>query len=485
MFGNRCEYSHLGVVLFLLVIAPFCSGQVANEELDGTLKGVDELFAHYNNSTPGVAVAIALNGEKIYDKAYGIADLEHNVPVTTNSIFECGSVSKQFTAMAVLLLIQDGELSLNDDIRHYLPEMPHYGSPITIYHLLGHTSGLRDWGEIYDLAGWPRTTRVYSQELSYDIIVNQKSLNFHPGSSFLYSNSNYVLLTLIVERVSGKSLQEFTSERIFRPLGMKNTLWRNNFREVVKDRAIAYSAKDDAFQQLMPFEDVYGPGGLLTTTEDLLIWNQLLEDPRILTRHTSELRLNPSLLNDEKSTGYAAGLYIKKWCGYTEISHSGATAGYRAYLGYYPEKKLSIALLSNDASFATNLTGHNVASLFLGTEDEQQAVEAENEETLFVPEVNIIDYAGIYRSDEADVTFRLEVIEGKLSASRRPGDLVNLRAAGHDQFNAGVRKYEFLRDRKGRITGFNVSGPRAYNIPFVKLTTRGGDNSLQNNYMYR
>ena len=174
-----------------------------------TLRRIDELFSNWNNATPGVSIAISRNNTTIYKKAFGLSDLEHLTPNTTETIFECGSVSKQFTAMSILLLAQEGKLDLQDDVHKFVPELPDYGKPIRIQHLLNHTSGLKDWGTIGFLGGWPRTTRVYTQDLALQIMCKQKSLNFTPGNEYSYSNANYSLLVTIVERVSGMPLEDF------------------------------------------------------------------------------------------------------------------------------------------------------------------------------------------------------------------------------------------------------------------------------------
>jgi CubicO group peptidase (beta-lactamase class C family) len=222
---------------FSLSITLTLQGQTAD-----TLRRIDELFAEWHNATPGVAVAVERNGEVIYNRAFGLANLEYEVPNSTETIFEAGSVSKQFTAAAILLLAKEGQLSLEDDIRKYVPELPDYDRTITLNHLLTHTSGLKDWGAVYGLTGWPRNTRVYTQELGFDIVFRQQSLNFRPGTQYSYSNSNYVMLVLITERVSGMSFAEFCNERLFKPLGLENTRWREDHRTVVPGRATAYAA---------------------------------------------------------------------------------------------------------------------------------------------------------------------------------------------------------------------------------------------------
>jgi CubicO group peptidase (beta-lactamase class C family) len=401
------------LILLLMLMLPVGSITIASGQTGDTLRQIDELFARYHNGMPGVAVAISRNGAVIYNKAFGLADMEHMVPNTTETIFECGSVSKQFTAAAILLLIQDGKLSVDDDVRKYLPELPQYDAPITIRHLLSHTSGLKDWGAVYSLTGWPRSTRVYTQELGFDIVFRQKTLNFTPGSEYSYSNSNYVMLVLITERVSGKSLAEFTRERLFEPLGMKSTKWRDDYREVIPGRAVAYSETQGRYIMNMPFENLHGPGGLLTTTADMLRWNELLESDELFNKNTALLRIEPGMLNDGSSSGYAAGLMTGRLNGFEEISHSGATAGYRAWLAWYPEKRLSVAILSNYASFNPNIAGRDIASLFVGKEAATTPIQPPATQVVLTTG-DRARWTGIWFNEQTAEVLRITESEGKV-----------------------------------------------------------------------
>src|SRR5262245_241428 len=235
---------------------------------DDTGTKVDTVFEKWTNSTAGCSVAVGVDGKPVLTKGYGMADLEHDVKITPETIFEAGSVSKQFTAAAVLLLAREGKLSLDDSVRKYIPELPDYGVPLTIRHMLTHTSGLRDWGAIEAIAGWPRTTRTYTHAHVLDILSRQKALNFTPGEQWSYSNSGYNLAAIIVARVSGKPFAEFTAERIFQPLGMTHTSWRDDFTRIVKHRAIAYDRRADGYHQDLTFENVHGNGGLLKPVGD-------------------------------------------------------------------------------------------------------------------------------------------------------------------------------------------------------------------------
>lgn len=326
----------------------------------------DAIFAsRTGNDRPGCVVGAERKGEAALVRAYGSADLEHAVPLTGDTILEAGSVSKQFTAAAILLLVGDGKLALDSDVRSVVPELPGYGAPVTIDHLLNHTSGLRDWGAVADLAGWPRGTRAYAPEDALAIIVRQRALNYPPGAEYAYTNSGYNLLATIVERVSGQSLAAFTRDRLFAPLGMTATSWRDDFRRIVRNRAVAYAPASAGFEQAMPFENAYGNGGLLTTVGDLLKWNRAL-DGGTLGAGMAERLAEPALLASGRRIAYARGLRDDRYRDQQEIAHAGATGGYRAWLARYPAANLSIAILCNDASANPIALGREVVDRYLG-----------------------------------------------------------------------------------------------------------------------
>ncbi len=317
------------------------------------------IFATYTAQTPGCAVGVRQGDSAPVLRGFGMADLEHGAPITPETVFEAGSVSKQFTAAAILLLVEDGKLSLSDDIRKHVPEMPDYGRPITVDMLLSHTSGLRDWGEVMDLAGWPRTSRVYTGAEVLQIAARQKALNYAPGEAYSYTNTGYNLAALIVQRLSGYSLADFTKLRIFEPLGMAHTSWRDNFRRVVPGRAIAYGPGPGGFGQDMPFENTYGHGALLTTVGDLLIWNEALTAGKLGGQVSARLKERATLTGGRRIT-YARGLTVQSRDGREEIAHSGATAGYRAWLARYPAERLSVAVLCNRADANAVMLGRRV-----------------------------------------------------------------------------------------------------------------------------
>jgi CubicO group peptidase (beta-lactamase class C family) len=327
---------------------------------------VDAVFAKWTSTTPGCAVGVATNGTPVLAKGYGMADLEHDVKITPGSILEGGSVSKQFTAAAVMLLARDGKLSLDDQVRNYIPELPDYGSSLTIRHMLNHTSGLRDWGNIAGIAGWPRTTRVHTHGHVLEIVSKQKALNFTPGTRWSYSNTGFNLAAIIVERVSGKSFQEFTRARLFEPLGMTHTSWRDDYTQIVKGRALAYSERDGVYHTDMPFENVYGNGGLLTTVGDLLKWNQHYDAPVAADAAMIAEQQQAGHFNDGRTHGYALGLFVGTYKGLHEVYHSGSTAGYSAFVTRFPDQKVSVAVLCNATTAKATEYAHQVADLYLG-----------------------------------------------------------------------------------------------------------------------
>jgi CubicO group peptidase (beta-lactamase class C family) len=295
---------------------------VAQSAAVATKPDVDAVFARFSTSTPGCAVGVAAPGSPILAKGYGMADLEHDVPIAADTILEAGSVSKQFTAAAVLLLARDGKLSIDDPVRKYIPELPDYGMPLLIRHMLNHTSGLRDWGSVAAIAGWPRTTRVYTHAHVLEIASRQQSLNFPPGARWSYSNTGFNLAAIIVARVSGMTFAEFTRERIFEPAGMTHTSWRDDHTRIVKNRAIAYDEDTrhrGTFTTDMPFENVHGNGGLLTTVGDLLKWNDQFARPTVADKAFVELRQQPGRFSDGRTHGYAFGLYVGKRQGLREV----------------------------------------------------------------------------------------------------------------------------------------------------------------------
>ena len=435
---------------------------------------VDTVFARFTSTTPGCAVGVGLDGRPALQRAYGMADLEHDVPNAAGTIFEAGSVSKQFTAAAVLLLARDGKLSLDDAVRKYIPELPDYGVPLTIRHILTHTSGLRDWGEVAGIAGWPRGRRVHTHAHVLDIVSRQKALNFTPGTDWSYSNTGYNLAAIIVSRVSGQTFADFSRDRLFRPLGMTHTSWRDDYTRIVKGRAIAYDSTPDGYHEDMPFENVHGNGGLLTTVGDLLRWNENFVTPAVGDAAFLKEEQTPGRFNDGRAHDYALGLYVRPWRGVPEVSHSGSTAGYRAFLARYPDQHLSVAVLCNAGDANATQYAHAVAEAYLGGVLKPPAAPAgggrgaaQGTPAFQADAADVASYPGRYTSDEAETVLTVAKDGADLVITRRPDTTLRMRPVSRDVFAVPtLGTVTFRRDQGRQVTGLSVKLDRVWDMRF-------------------
>jgi CubicO group peptidase (beta-lactamase class C family) len=460
------------VLLFML----FAAATQAHAQDTAISQYVDRVFAEWTgDSTPGCAVGVERHGRPVLTRAYGMADLEHGIRNAPETIFEAGSVAKQFTAAAVVLLALDGLLTLDDDVRKYVPELPDYGHTITLRHLLTHTSGLRDWGSVAAIAGWSRGARTHTHDHVVDILSRQRALNFEPGTEYSYSNSGYNLLAVIVDRVSGMPFAEFSRTRIFEPLGLTSTQWRDDYRRIVPGRSSAYGASDAGWAIDRPIENVHGNGGLLTTVRDLLVWSHALESGAVGGAEFTRVMHERGVLNDGRMIDYASGLVIGEIDDQAEVSHTGATAGYRAFLGRYPDSKLGVAVLCNAGNVNPGQVGRRVARIALrggAAAEAPTAAERSREEPPQPPEPALAELeslVGEYYSPEVEATLRVVLDDGRLVLLRRPADRVVLRPVEKDLFAAGpLGRIRFIREGESAVQ-LSVQQARVYDLRFDRV----------------
>jgi len=386
---------------------------------------VDAVFAEYDRSdSPGCSLGVYRDGRILYARGYGMANLELGVANSAQTVFDIGSTSKQFTAFSIQLLAREGKLSLDDDIRKWLPEMPAYGKTITIRHLLHHTSGLRDYLVAMELSGMQEEDWTTEQD-ALDIIARQKGVNFPPGQEYLYSNTGFFLLGVIVKRASGQPLREFAAEHIFVPLGMRHTQFNELHTRIIPNRATGYQKQKPpaaAFGIEMSNWEQIGDGSVLTTVEDLQKWDENFYEPRngVGDAKLMETMQDVGVLNSGKKITYASALVIGTFRGLPTVSHGGSWAGYRAQLMRFPKQHFSVACLCNLAQANPSRLAQKVSEVYLGslmTKEEPKPQEAASSVKLAAPPKSLQALVGMYRDSQSSELIRLAIWDNKLTAN--------------------------------------------------------------------
>lgn len=395
--------------LFLFVAGFLLAGAPAAARPGTPAQAADELFAQMTPDRPGAVAIVARGDEILYANAFGSADVEQRTPITLSTRFHVASVSKQFTAMAVALLAQDGRMNLNEDIRTYLPELPDLGARITVADLLHHTSGLRDQWDLLILSGTDIES-LLTQGAILNLVRAQRELNFVPGSEFRYSNTGYTLAAEIVARRSGMPFRQFVQERIFAPLGMDDSLIYDDAGELVPGRAQSYQVMPDGTVRLRRLNySNYGATSLFTTAGDLLKWSRELLDPKVFDPALIRSLSEPRTLADGTVSNYGLGLFRGRVRGREAVMHGGGDAGFRAMLASYPDEDASIIILSNGAANTGDLH-EGLVEIFLGGEVLPPGDRGSDPERLK-------KLAGTYANDWGR-TLELEFATAALSAAR-------------------------------------------------------------------
>jgi CubicO group peptidase (beta-lactamase class C family) len=451
---------------------------------DSASRWVDSIFAPFDShQSPGCAVAVTRNDAVAFAKGYGMADLEHETPITPDTRFYIASISKQFTAMSVVLLAQDHRLSLDDPIQKWVPEVPSFGTTITLNNLLHHTSGLRDYFTLLALSGWPSDGHFTESEF-LALVSRQKSLNFQPGDEFLYSNTGYVLLSIVVKRASGQSLRDFAAARIFGPLGMTHTEFRDNHNASIPQRALGYQPSDSGYRTSQPEIDVVGDGGVFSTVGDLAKWDENFREPRVGGQAAIDRLLKPGQLNDGETIPYGLGLTIGQFHGLKTISHGGSYGGYQSELLRFPEQNLSVITLCN-TSLASPTLAEQVSTVRLGLASQKPAVapldlasgllgagESQAHSEASAPRRRSDQFAplaGEYYSDELTLPVTLVARDGMLVLERRKADELRFVPLATDLFtNSDKMLLRVVRGSAGEVTSFTLTINRVRDLVFTR-----------------
>lgn len=483
------------VLVFAVVVVSVAARPAAAQKAsaDSAARWLDSLFAPFaRGQSPGCAVGISRKGELTFAKGYGVADLNSGAPITPDTRFYLASLSKQFTAMSVVLLAQDGRLSLDDSIRKWVPEVPSFGKPITLRELLHHTSGLRDYFTLLAIAGWQSADALTERQF-LDLIARQKSLNFSPGDEFLYSNTGYALLSIVVRRASGQSLRDFAQARIFGPLGMTHTEFRDDHRERIPNAAVGYELTSNGFRESGPELDVVGDGGAYSTVGDLAKWNENYITHQVGGAGGIAEMEQPGTLNNGQSVPYALALSIGETRGMKTYSHSGAYGGFRTAMLRYPDQGLAVFILCNTSTAPPTLADE-VGALMLGLLPNQREATTldlsasapfslgrgrASADTMDARQRNdrLLQLAGRYYSDELDLPVQLVARDGALVLERPHAQDIRFTSIGDDLFASSDQiLLRIVRDEARAARAFTLTISRARNIEFVR---QAGDTSGQ------
>jgi CubicO group peptidase (beta-lactamase class C family) len=459
------------VIFFLIAI--FTNGKSFPQITPDSLSDkVDLLFTELNNNgSPGAAVLVVKDGKIILRRGYGMANLEYKIAVKPSTVFDIASLSKQFTGMAISMLIEEGKIALQDDIRKYIPEMPDSGCKITIDNLIHHTSGLRDWPGTLALAGW-QMDDVISFEQIMNMTFSQQDLNFMPGSEYTYCNTGYNILAELVHRVSGKSFREWMNINIFQPLGMLNTHFQDDYTEIIPDRAYSYNKSDGKFHAVNNGLTAYGSSSLYTTIDDLAKWVINLDNPKVGGISVVNRMFQQGMLNNGSQISYAFGVETGKYRGIKEISHSGSWASFSTFLAYFPEQHISIVILRNSEA-NTYRDAHNIADIYLG-ERLEKPIKVKSTKNSIIDSVNVPitvldDYVGKYR---LGIAWYVTITRNGACLMTYATGEKNVPMTALSSATFWIKDYrdsiKFNRDSSGRVIGFYYHGmncPKLEDLP--------------------
>jgi CubicO group peptidase (beta-lactamase class C family) len=456
----------LTCILLSISVAGLVTAQTKKDPFPARM---DSLFASFNTKTsPGLAAGIIKDGRVIFTKGYGMANLEYDIPNSSSSVFDIASVSKQFAGLAISMLIQEGKVALQDDIHKYVPELPDFGKVITIEHLLHHTSGLRDWPEGLNVAGW-RWNEDFSWADILRMAQHQKELDFAPGEKYSYSNTGYNMLALTVERVSGMTFRAWTDKYIFKPLLMNNSRFQDDASELTKNMAYSYSRNDGVFKKNLTGLTAVGSSSLFTNVDDLCKWvihfnKQLAAKDPVYVR-----MIEPGKLNDGKKVDYGFGLGLGNLNGLTTITHTGGWAGYRTIIMNIPDEKVSIILLGNSSEFNPSSNASAVASLLLKNKMKFTPNPVDNAQSLTtvkLSEAAMKKVEGTYQlAEEWFVTFTQENNQLMVQANGEPKFLTSPKSDSVIWVDAYGASVTFVKDSGGKYGSLRYRG---FNAP--KLT---------------
>lgn len=435
-------------LLSLIIVVFSLNSQSIDKQ---SIKKIDAMLLEaFPIDGPGITALVSIDGEVLYDKAYGLADVELNVPMNTSSVFRIGSITKQFTATAILQLVEKGEIDLQDDITKYIEDYPTHGYTITIEHLLTHTSGIQSYTSMPDFMSEEVRTDMSPEEL-IDVFDNEP-MNFAPGEQFRYNNSGYFLLGYIIEKVTGMSYQKYIEEKIFKPLGMDGSYY-GNASTIIMNRASGYEKDGDTLENAdyLSMTLPYGAGSLLSTTKDLNTWTTAVMKGEVINPDLLEKAHTTFVLNNGGETNYGYGWFLRSVLGSPTIEHGGGINGFLTSGIYLPDEKVFVAVLSNCTCNDPGKFSEKIAAMVIGKEYEREVIPIDS--TL------LPDYQAVYETKSGEQ--RIITADGsKLYSMRTGGERLEVFPFGKDKFffKDSFTYLDFKRDAQEQITAVVSEG---------------------------
>jgi CubicO group peptidase (beta-lactamase class C family) len=467
--------SRVGLITLLGSIAAASTARAQSTLPDSITRRIDAVFARYGSlDAPGCAVGVFQDGRITMAKGYGAANIEYAAPLTPATPMIMGSVSKQFTAAAIALLVQDGRIKLDDDVRTYLPELPDFGKKITVDQLVHHTSGLRDFWALAE-AGGMRLDDGYDVRDVLTLAARQHRLNFDPGAEYNYSNTGYVALGEIVHRVTGKTLRQFAADRIFTPLGMSVSHFHDDHNQPIRGRAIAYSPVSGGAWKINVWNnDIVGQGGLMTTVQELAKWDENFYSGQVGGRGFLDQQLQRGKLNDGTLLAYAFGLEVGAYRGLPMVEHSGSTGGYRTDITRFPSVHTSVVTMCNVSTADAVGMAHRVADVVLAQRltapvpvaAVRTATPKGSASAFSVSAEALASMSGRFVSEELSSTFELSPAVNALVLRRAHAGPDTLRPADARTFRGGGLTIHF--DGNAPVRSFTIDNGRARGIEFAR-----------------
>lgn len=433
------KFKGMVFLVALLVVCDIAPGAAGADSLSGQIEAL--LKAEYPADKPGAAVIVRKNGRTLFRGAFGMADLELGVPLQADMVFRLGSITKQFTAVAILLLEEEGKLKLSDDIRRFLPDFPQKGKPIRIEHLLTHSSGVRSYTDL------PEWLNLWRKDMKLDELIalfKDLPLEFEPGSNWKYSNSGYILLGAVIEKASGMSYKDFVEQRIFRVLGMKHSGY-DLTEKVIPRRVGGYQAGPDGLihAPYLSMTQPHAAGALLSCVDDLALWHESLLNGKLIGAQSLKRAHTPFRLVDGRSTGYGYGWTVSEYDGHPTVEHGGGINGFLSYAISLPADGVYVALLQNFTGKDPETVAFKLALMAAG-------IPLQPGRPVSLPEELLRGYCGVYEHGKDDLR-AISLRDGRLESRRNRAKVLKLTAVKSDEFRfeESFNRLRFGQDEKG------------------------------------